>query len=174
MFKRFPYLSLLIAVAVAALAAVPAMATDEVPAPPAPPVPPAQSAPAPTGGSCTDSSKPSTRISTKAGRSAHSSLTVRGKSSDRGCGASGSGAVSRVTVSVQRKNGKRCQFMSSKGKLGSKKSCGSPKWLSAHGTSSWSFGMPKSLPRGTYLVRVRAHDSAGNVGARKSLHVRMR
>ncbi len=174
MFKRFPYLSLLIAVVVAALVAVPAMATDEVPAPPAPPAPPAQSAPAPTGGSCTDNSKPSARISTSAGKAARSQLNVRGTASDRGCGASGKGTVSRVTVSVQRKSGKRCQFMSSKGKLSSKKSCGTPKWLSAHGTSKWSFSLPKSLPQGTYLVRVRALDSAGNVGSQKSLRVRMK
>jgi hypothetical protein len=176
MFKRFrfPYLSLVIAVAATCLAAVPAMATDEVPAPPAPATPPAQSAPAPTGGSCTDSSKPSARISTKAAGAARSKLTVRGTSSDRGCGASGKGSVARVTVSVQRKRGKRCQSMSSRGKLSSAKSCAKPKWLSAHGTSNWSFGLPKSLPHGTYVVHVRALDSAGNVGAQKSLRVRMR
>ena len=81
--------------------------------------------------------------------------------------------MARVTVSVQRKSGKRCQYMSSKGKLGKAKSCARPTWLSAHGTSKWSFGLPKRLPQGTYVVNVRALDSAGNVGSQRTMRVKL-
>ena len=175
MFKRFTHLSLIISVAACVAAAAPAMATDEVPAPP---VPPAAAVPAPTPPSasapgCKDSSKPTSRISTSSSRAARSNV-VRGTASDaKGCGVAGRGSVAYVTVSVQRKSGKRCQAMSSKGKLGSAKSCSSPKWLSAHGKKTWSFGLPKRLPHGSYVVHVRAHDSAGNVGSQRTLHVKL-
>jgi len=175
MFKRLTHLSLIISVAACVAVAAPAMATDEVPAPP---VPPADAAPAPTPPSasapgCTDTSKPTSRISTSASRAGRTG-TVRGTASDaRGCGVAGQGSVAYVSVSVQRKSGKRCKFMSSKGSLGKAKSCSSPKWLSAHGKSKWSFGLPKRLPHGSYVVHVRAHDSAGNVGSQRTLHVKL-
>jgi hypothetical protein len=177
MFMRLPYLSLIVSLA-AALAAVPAMATDEVPAPPAPPaqgVPPAQVSPPATGGlgACTDSSRPSSRISTSSARAGRRGV-VRGTASDRGCGASGRGSVARVTISVVRKHGKRCRYMSSGGRLGRAKSCSAPTWLTAHGSSRWSFGLPKKLPRGAYKIHVRAVDSAANVGLQRSLSVRVR
>jgi hypothetical protein len=172
MFKRPPYLPLILSLAIASVAAVPAMATDDVPAPPAPP---AQSAPPATGGlgACTDTSRPSSHISTSASRAART-LSVRGTTSDRGCGVAGRGTVARVTVSVSRKRGARCQHMSSKGRLSKAKSCARPSWLTAHGSSRWSFRIPKSLHRGAYVVSVRALDSAGNVGLQRSLHVRIR
>jgi hypothetical protein len=172
MFKRPPYLPLILALAIASVAAVPAMATDDVPAPPAPPV---QSAPPATGGlgTCTDTSRPTSHISTRAAGAA-SKHVVRGTTSDRGCGVAGRGTVARVTVSVSRKRGARCQYMSSKGRLGSAKSCARPTWLAARGSSQWSFRLPKSLSRGAYVVRVRALDSAGNVGLQRSLHVKIR
>jgi Bacterial Ig-like domain len=173
MFKRFPHHFLTVAALAMSVAAAPALATDDVPAPPV--QPPGATAPPGAGGlgACTDVSKPSARISTKPA-SASRKLTVRGTASDRGCGVSGKGSVARVTISVQRKRGKRCQSMSSRGKLGSAKSCASATWLSAHGTSNWSFALPKRLPHGSYTVRVRAYDSAGNVGSRSSLRLRIR
>jgi hypothetical protein len=174
MFKRLPHLSLVLAAATMSLAAAPAMATDEVPAPPAPPAPAAGvTAPPATGGLCTDNSRPSARIRTSSA-GASRKLVVRGTASDRGCGAAGKGSVARVTISVQRKRGKRCQFMSSRGNLGKTKSCARPTFLSAHGTGNWSFGLPKRLPHGSYTVHVRALDSAGNIGSQRTLRVRIR
>jgi Bacterial Ig-like domain len=168
MFKRFPYLPVLVALVVASVAAAPAMATDEVTAPPVPPSTVAPSAP-----TCTDTSKPAIHISTSPAGAARKHA-VRGTSSDLGCGPSGRGSVAYVAISVQRKQGKHCRYMSSKGKLSSTKSCASPVWLRAHGTGKWSFGLSKKLPRGTYNVRVHALDSAGNVSAQRSLRVRVR
>jgi Bacterial Ig-like domain len=167
MFKRLPYLPLIISLAASLAAAAPAMATDEVPAPP-----PAQSGAPSTSspGACTDNSRPTSRISTSAS-SADRSRSVRGTASDRGCGASGSGSLARVTISVQAKSGKRCRFMSSNGRLGRAKSCSRQTWLTAHGSSRWSFGLPRSLPHGSYTIRVRALDSAGNLSRLKSLRV---
>jgi Bacterial Ig-like domain len=164
MFKRPPFLSLVIALFAVALAAGPALATDEVPAPPTPPASPApfsQAAP------CVDSIKPSALITTRAAGAKHTRV-VRG-----------SGKVGHVAVSVSRaasvtqSRAKRCRFMSSKGRLGRAKSCSKPTWLSAHGTGSWAFGLPKSLGHGTYVIRAQAVDSAGNVSSPRSLRVRI-
>jgi hypothetical protein len=165
MFKRLPYLPIILALAIASVAAVPAMATDDVPAPPAPP----------TGGfgTCTDNSRPSSHISTSAAGAARKGV-VRGTASDRGCGVAGRGTVARVVVSVSRKRGGRCQFMSSKGRLGRAKSCAKPTLLTAHGTSRWAFRLPKRLGHGQFVVRAQAIDSAGNVGLQRSMHVRIK
>jgi hypothetical protein len=173
MFKRLPYLPLIIvSLAMAAVAAGPAMATDQVPGPPAPPP---QSAPPGAGvpALCVDNIKPSSRISTSAARAARN-LVVRGTASDRGCGSFGRGKVAGVTVSVSRKRGGKCQFMSSKGRLSSAKSCSRPTWLPARGTIRWAFALPKHIGHGAFVVRTRALDSAGNVGLQRSLHVRIR
>jgi len=166
MFKRFPYLPVLVALVVASLAAAPAMATDEVTAPPIAPS-------GPTAPGCTDTSKPSVTISSRSSDAGRKRV-VRGTSSDRGCGVAGSGSVSYVAISVQRKQGKRCRYMSSKGKLSSAKSCATPVYLRAHGVGKWAFGLSKKLPRGAYTVHVHALDTAGNVSAQRSLRVRVR
>ena len=172
--KRSPYFLFAVALATASLSAAPALATDEVPAPPDPPASVTPAPPATGGfGACKDTSKPTSRISTSSS-SAGRSRVVRGTASDRGCGASGRGSVARVRISVLRKSGKRCQFMSSNGRLGQAKSCSSATWLKAKGGSRWSFALPRSLRQGSYTIRVAALDSAGNVGSQKSMRVRVR
>jgi hypothetical protein len=170
MFKRLPHISLFVALAASLAAVAPAMATDEVPAPP---VSPGQVAPPPTGVPCTDTSRPTSKISTKSARAARTRV-VRGTASDLGCGALGAGTVARVEISVQRQRGARCKYMTSRGRLGGARSCARPTWLTARGTSSWAFALPKRLPQGTYKIRARGLDSAGNVGAQKSMRVRLR
>jgi hypothetical protein len=64
--------------------------------------------------------------------------------------------------------------MSSRGRLSAAKSCARPTWLSARGTDRWSFGLPKALGRGPFLVRAKAVDSAGNVGPQHTRHLRVR
>src|SRR5207244_13021062 len=98
---------------------------------------------------------------------------VRGTASDRGCGVAGRGTVARVTISVSRKRGASCQYLSSKGRLGRAKSCASLTWLAARGTSQWAFRLPKHLGRGTFVVRAQAIDSAGNVSIQRYVRDRL-
>jgi hypothetical protein len=86
-------------------------------------------------------------------------VLVAGKASDRGCAGS---AVARVAVSIALKKGKRCRFLSAKGKLSAPASCVKPRFVTASGTDAWTLKIKGRLPRGTYLVRVAATDRAGN------------
>jgi hypothetical protein len=162
------------AAAVACMAAPAAMATDEPP-PPAPPGPtaPAPVAPTVTPNACTDKVAPSSKLGTTS-RSAQHTHLLRGKSVDLGCGVGGSGSVARVNVSVALKSGSKCRFLGSSHKLGKATSCTRAHYLSAHGTGSWSYRLPKRLPKGSYRVSTRAVDSAGNVGSSSSQRLRLR
>ena len=53
-------------------------------------------------------------------------------------------------------------------------SCARNHWIVAHGTSSWSFRLPKRLPGGMYVVRTRAVDFAGNVQRPRTQRLRVR
>jgi hypothetical protein len=145
-----------IAAVVASLAcAGTAFATDEPP-PAAAPAPQA-SAPATA---CVDVTRPTTRLLSTS-RSAESKHVLRGTAGDKGCD---TGYVARVQVSLSLKHGKKCEFLTSKARISSKKSrCSSPHWVNAHGTATWSLRIPKKLQHGTYNVLTRAVDSAGNV-----------
>jgi hypothetical protein len=164
---RLPYL-VAISVAAVSFSAAPAMATDD-PAPPvgappaAAPVPQAPAAPLAGGApACVDHSLPSARLSTPSA-GASRTKTLRGTATDRGCAAGGSGKVARVTVSLALERHGRCQFLSRSHRLGRAASCRKPHFLSANGTSRWSFRLPKHLTKGRYRVTVRAVDSVGNV-----------
>lgn len=168
MLRRFPHL-LALGVAGLAFSAAPALATDE-------PVPPA-AAPSPVAGgvlgACVDHSAPTARLSTTSA-SASRTRMLRGSTADQGCGTGGAGKVAKVTVSVSRKSGARCRFLSRSHRLGSPASCAKPRWLSASGASSWSFRLPKHLASGRYQVAVRAVDSVGNVATGSSRALRIR
>lgn len=144
--------------AAAALACAPAavFATD-VPAPDTP------------AGACTDQTPPTSGITSKALKKAKRSHVLRGTARDVGCG------LDRVEVSFARKVGKKCKYQSGT-KLSSRSAtCARPtEWMAAKGTTKWTFKLPKKLARGTYILRTRATDFAGNVQHVKSkkLHVR--
>jgi hypothetical protein len=106
---------------------------------------------------CADSTRPTSSFSAQAARSAQRTRVLRGRAGDVGCG------VAMVTVAIARTHGKRCQPVTSKGRLGHTGSCAPKGFLVATGTKSWHIRLPKGLPRGTYLVRTRAIDFAGNV-----------
>jgi hypothetical protein len=147
-------LSILGVLAVAGLLTVAsALATDE-PAPPSP----AQGAPQ----ACTDIMRPVSHLRAN-WRKGFRNGVVRGVASDRGCSSTGAGKVARVSVSIARKVGKRCQHLTRAGRLGKATDC-APRWLATKGKKSWSFRFGHKLPRGKYIVRTRAVDSAGNVG----------
>jgi hypothetical protein len=138
---------------VAALAAT-AFATDS---------PPPDLAPAPSATSiqsvlnkCTDATRPHSAISAKAAKTASLSRMLRGTARDTGCG------VALVTISVAKKHGKQCRFLKPNGRLGKKSTCLHQRWLTAAGTKKWHVALD-SLRRGTYRVRIRAVDFAGNI-----------
>ena len=139
-----------------------ALATDEPPPPPG-------AAPPPAGGVlgvCTDHSPPRISLSTSSAQASKKHV-LRGNSSDAGCGAGGAGKVAQVTLSIDRKSGKRCRFLSRSHRLSRARSCSKPVWLTASGTSRWSFRLPRKLSHGRYQVAVRAVDSSGNLATSK-------
>ena len=107
-------------------------------------------------GACTDTSKPTSRVTRKAARRAGRNRLLRGTARDTGCG------VDRVAVSVQRKSGKRYKTLFGKAPLLRKLRPGRQHWLVARGSTNWSFRLSKRLPKGKYVVRMRAIDFAGN------------
>jgi hypothetical protein len=146
----------LTACATASLAAAPALATDE-PGPgtlqPAPPIPAVQQ----VLNKCQDLTRPTSGFGATSARAAARTHVLRGTARDTGCG------VAMVTLSVARLHGKRCEYLTSRRKLSRAVKCGHSHFLVASGTNHWSLALPRSLPRGTYLVRTRAIDFAGNV-----------
>jgi hypothetical protein len=139
--------------------APPPTASTPTPGAPAGSTAPGTTAPgSPNASGCTDTTRPSSRVVTTSGQ-AKKTHKVSGTASDRGCTGS---KVAHVSVSVARKSGSRCQFVSG-ARLSRATSCKSPRWLNAAGSSKWSLRLPKSMPRGTYQVLTRAVDSAGNV-----------
>jgi hypothetical protein len=139
---------------VAALAAT-AFATDSPP--------PTALAPAPSDtaiqgvlNKCTDATRPHSAITAKAAKTASHTRMLRGTARDTGCG------VALVTISVAKKHGKQCRFLKTNGRLGKKSTCLHQRWLTAAGTKTWRVPLDR-LRRGTYRVRIRAVDFAGNI-----------
>jgi hypothetical protein len=144
------------AVAVTALGATSAFATDD------PPPGTLQAAPPVAAvkqvlGKCRDNTRPSSGFGITSARAAVRSHVLSGTARDTGCG------VAMVTASVARLHGKRCAYLTPTRRLSRLVKCGHSHFLVASGTSRWSLALPRSLPRGTYLVRTRAIDFAGNV-----------
>jgi hypothetical protein len=146
--------STLVALLIVAALAATAFATDS----PSPTL-----APAPSDSSlqsvlnkCTDNTKPHSAISKKEATAATRTGTLRGTARDTGCG------VALVAVSVSHQHGKRCQFLMPTGRLGKARKCTPSVWLSAAGAKKWRVPLDR-LRRGTYRVRIRAVDFAGNI-----------
>ena len=136
------------------------------PAPPetagAPPPAGARGAPA-----CVDRRKPAVRLTRI--RGSRRTTVLSGRASDRGCSGLGS-----VFVSVARRaRGGRCRLVSFTGRLGRARSCRRTAFLLARQSSRWRLLVGRRLPRGRYLVRLRAYDGAGNATTRR-LSVRVR
>jgi hypothetical protein len=123
---------------------------------PTPGIQPAGSVHFPRPG-CVDRTAPTSVIARRP-RVRHGRLSLRGRSSDRGC----AGRVARVTVTLgKRVRRGRCRFVGTNGKLGARRSCRHGVLLLAHGTGRWRFRV--RLPRGRYVAIVRAVDTAGNL-----------
>jgi hypothetical protein len=162
------YLPVAAVLACLSLASATAFATDDPPqSPPAGPPPAATqptsaapTAPAPTPTACVDTTRPRTTVVTSS-RNAQRLHVLRGTAADKGCSSS---SVALVSVSVALKHGTRCRYLARSARFSRKgTTCKKPRWLSAHGTATWSLRLPKRLAHGSYQVLTRAVDSAGNV-----------
>jgi hypothetical protein len=69
--------------------------------------------------------------------------------------------VRQVEFALFSQKGKKCQPLTAQRKFGKAGSCTAPIWLTAKGTTKWTFALRKALKKGTYLVAVRATDTAG-------------
>jgi hypothetical protein len=98
-------------------------------------------------------------------------ISVRGTARDLGC----SRRVARVTVAIARRaGGGGCRYVQASGRLGPRGKCRRATYVSARGTSRWAFTPSRRLPAGTYVVRSRAIDAAGNVERKQRLKGRLR
>jgi Tol biopolymer transport system component len=70
--------------------------------------------------------------------------------------------LKRVDAAVGLRSAGRCRFLRSDGKLGARRSCGDPVYAKAPLDGPGWRKRTKSLPKGTYEVRIRATDARGN------------
>jgi hypothetical protein len=125
-------------------------------------------APGAVPGACKDQSRPSSGFTRKAARRARSKHVLRGVARDVGCG------VDRVMISVAHKQGRRCRNLTTMRRLSRPTKCSRHRWLPVKGATKWSFRFPRRLAKGTYLVRTRAVDFAGNVQHPRAKRLRLR
>jgi hypothetical protein len=116
---------------------------------------------------CTDTTRPTSGFGPRSVRSARKTKVLRGTAGDVGCG------VAMVTVSILRAHGKGCQPVTAKGRLGHTGPCRARRFVVASGTTRWRLALPKHLPRGTYVIRTRAIDFAGNVQPLRTRRVKL-
>jgi hypothetical protein len=98
----------------------------------------------------------------RASRFTRKGITLKGTSTDRGCGPNGRGTVARVTLAISRRVGKKCQWLQPKGGFGPVGSCTKKTYVLAKGTSKWTFTLKAKLKKGTYAVVPRGIDAVGN------------
>ncbi|MDQ3933980.1 MAG: S8 family serine peptidase [Actinomycetota bacterium] len=127
---------------------------------------------------CADRTPPRSSISTKSTRVGRKRLYVRGRSADRGCrelsAAQARNAIA-VGVSLSKREGRRCRFVQSDGRLSSRRKCGRPIKLRAKGRYNlktrkleWTLKKTVKIPRGRYRLRATATDQSGNLERRIS------
>lgn len=157
------------------------IATPEQVTPAPTPTPtPAPAAPSTPAKGCVDTKRPTSRVSSI--RATRTGVRVAGRASDKGCVTAGGkavagkngGGVKRTLVSVSKKSGKRCRFLTRKGTWGAAVDCDTRTVLYAKGTKRWSLAVRAKLAKGAYVVTVTSYDRAGNAtrAARQSVRVR--
>jgi hypothetical protein len=124
--------------------------------------------PGATPGACVDHASPTSGFTRRAARRASRKRILRGTARDVGCG------LDRVAISVARKHGRVCRLLTRKRRLSHRTSCAHRRWLRVRGTSRWSFRLPRRLPKGTYVIRTRAVDFAGNAQRPRRHRIRLR
>ncbi len=111
---------------------------------------------------CEDTTAPVSRFTRSKSRLTRRTISVHGTSKDTGCDDQG-GELRQVKVSVARQEGRLCRFLGARGGFSARRSCGRASYLTARGTTSWSFARRLKLRPGTYRLFVRGIDAAGNV-----------
>ena len=99
-------------------------------------------------------------------------LVLRGTSAYKQCKGAAQGKVKRVVVQLKLQvSKKKCRWLTKKGHLGKTVSCKrkAPAFLTAKGTSRWTFTVKGPLPAGKYVAYVTAKDDLGNT-ERRSAH----
>jgi hypothetical protein len=71
------------------------------------------------------------------------------------------GTLREVRISLQRRNGKRCQAFSGTKETFVRAKCGGQRFFSVGGSESFSYLLPASLPAGRYVYDIEAIDSDG-------------
>lgn len=138
--------------------------------------PPATTPAASTSTTCAaDTIKPTTTITTLA--LTRTRILVKGIAADKGCPEGkgiDAGGVRRTVVEISRPAGKLCKFVGTSGKLRPASDCSQPFGLYAKKAGDWSLSLKKAkLPKGTYAVRVKTFDKAGNLTVLKTRKVRV-
>lgn len=90
-------------------------------------------------------------------------VLLRGRSHELGC-LRGRAAITAVTVSLARVDGRRCRFVLVSGRLSRSMSCRArrrPAPLGARGTRAWRLRVRAALPPGRYRAIALAYDAAG-------------
>jgi hypothetical protein len=124
-------------------------------------------APATAASACADRTAPVSRFARKkAIKASRRRLSLTGTASDRGCRAGGAGRVKRVRVAVARQAGKRCRFLKGKTGFTRPRSCSRRVYVTAKGTTRWSYTFRGRLAKGRYRAYVRGTDASGNVPRR--------
>jgi hypothetical protein len=123
-----------------------------------------------SGSGCTDKLTPRSTISRRALHKSRRGISARGHSRDRGCA-----GLRRVDVSIAKLVGKKCRFLTRKGKLTRRRSCRKPLQLRARGLKGWSIHVNGRIAPGRYRLIVRAVDRKGHrEGARRANTMRFR
>lgn len=118
---------------------------------------------------CLDKTAPTTSLGRMAIRNGR--LTVSGVAADAGC----AGGVDKTLVSIYRKAGGRCSYVTSTGRLGKPAACRALSGVLAKGRNAWSLSLPaKALKKGSYSVKISTFDKAGNVKSLRLLTLRVR
>jgi hypothetical protein len=125
-------------------------------------------APGAAPGRCVDTAPPTSGFTRRAARRAAHRRILRGTAHDVGCG------VDRVQIAVARNRAGKCRLLTPKRRLGHRLRCSRRHWLPVRGTARWSFRLPKRLPAGRYVIRIRAVDFAGNVQRPRRHRIRLR
>jgi hypothetical protein len=116
------------------------------------------------GGGCTDKLAPRTTISRKKVRGSRKrGIKAGGSSRDRGCA-----GLKRVDVVIAKLSGRKCRFVSSRGRLSHRRKCSRLGLIHARGTRTWSLNLKHKMPRGRYRITASGLDKKGNRELRRS------
>ncbi len=129
---------------------------------------------------CGDRVAPRSSISRRHLRASRRRLLLSGRTIDRVCNTGTSksafhGRVARVTISVWKHSGRRCRFLTRKGRLSKARSCRKAiripvkaRYLGRRtDKTAWSFRRRVHIPRGVYTFAARGTDALGHRETRR-------